>query len=87
MEQENYTNINIFKKVYENREVACGKNNLLAHNHHSAGMQHHGSQFNPYVNNQGTTVGKCQQMLINQHFEKLTKFCELRLTIFYSNRW
>lgn len=59
MDLENYTNINIFKKVYENREVSQKSNNLVAQPHHTAGAaQQHGSGFNPYVNNQGTTVGK-----------------------------
>lgn len=59
MDLENYTNINIFKKVYENREVSQKSNNLVAQPHHTAGVTtHHGGGFNPYVNNQGTTVGK-----------------------------
>lgn len=51
MDLENYTNINIFKKVYENREVVSSANNLIAHPHHQAGNKEHASQFNPYVNN------------------------------------
>lgn len=51
MDLENYTNINIFKKVYENREVANCKN-MIAQPHHSTyGNTEHASGFNPYVNN------------------------------------
>jgi hypothetical protein len=58
MDLENYTNINIFKKVYENREVPSMRN-VIAQPHHSAGGNiEHKEGFNPYVNNQGTTVGK-----------------------------
>ena len=63
MNLENYTNINIFKKVYENREV-MSSNNMIEQPHHvrkaitEAGNAEHSSGFNPYVNNQGTTVGK-----------------------------
>jgi len=60
MNLENYTNINIFKKVFENREV-MSSNNMIEQPHHKnkeAGAVEHASGFNPYVNNQGTTVGK-----------------------------
>lgn len=62
MNLENYTNINIFKKVYENREV-MSSTNMIEQPHHTRKVQEgayaeHGSQFNPYVNNQGTTLGK-----------------------------
>ncbi len=65
MDLENYTNVNIFKKVFENREVAQGQNNMIAQPHHSAGYGNveHASGFNPYVNNQGTTVGKYRREL------------------------
>lgn len=33
MDQENYTNVNIFKKVFENREVACAKNPIEQPSH------------------------------------------------------
>ncbi len=62
MNLENYTNINIFKKVYENREV-MSSTNMIEQPHHTrnateAGNTQHAQGFNPYVNNQGTTVGK-----------------------------
>jgi hypothetical protein len=61
MQLENYTNINIFKKTFEEREIVTSKN-LIAQPHHysdaAANKQHQKSQFNPYVNNQGTTIGK-----------------------------
>lgn len=61
MDLENYTNINIFKKVYENREVMSSKN-MIEQPHHmrlkEGPTMEHGSSFNPYVNNQGTTIGK-----------------------------
>ena len=50
MDLENYTNVNIFKKVFENREVPQS-NNMIAHPHHqNKNIEHHKSQFNPYVN-------------------------------------
>jgi hypothetical protein len=60
MDLENYTNVSIFKKVFENREVCQSKNGLIAHPHHQAegATKQHGQGFNPYVNNQGTTLGK-----------------------------
>jgi hypothetical protein len=58
MDLENYTNINIFKKVYEKREVTQS-NNMIAQPHHTSyGPIAHADGFNPYVNNQGTTLGK-----------------------------
>lgn len=59
MDLENYTNVNIFKKVFENKEVSRS-NNVIAQPHHydKDNTRNHASQFNPYVNNQGTTVGK-----------------------------
>ena len=53
MNLENYTNINIFKKVFENREV-MSSNNMIEQPHHKnkeAGAVEHASGFNPYVNN------------------------------------
>ena len=69
MNLENYTNINIFKKVYENREV-MSSNNMIEQPHHArkateGGNVEHASGFNPYVNNQGTTVGK-KLIYVNQ---------------------
>jgi hypothetical protein len=70
MDLENYTNINIFKKVFENREVMSSKN-IIEQPHHTrkqaeGGNVQHGSGFNPYVNNQGTTVGKYISVSVNQ---------------------
>ena len=70
MDLENYTNINIFRKVYENREVMSSKN-MIEQPHHTrkvaeGGAAQHASGFNPYVNNQGTTVGKDQGACVNQ---------------------
>jgi hypothetical protein len=60
MDLENYTNINIFKKVFEKREVSQ-VSHVIEQPHHliSSNAQHAGG-FNPYVNNQGTTLGKSQ---------------------------
>ena len=58
MDLENYTNINIFKRYYEEKEVAHQGNMIeQSHNHLAAGnpKQH---AFNPYQNNQGTVIGK-----------------------------
>lgn len=62
MDLENYTNINIFKKVFEKREVSQATH-VVEQPHHQLkeNVQHHKSGFNPYVNNQGTTVGKYQE--------------------------
>ena len=71
MDLENYTNINIFKKVFENREVMSSKN-MIEQPHHTrkqvaeGGNTQHAKGFNPYVNNQGTTVGKYLFDWINQ---------------------
>jgi len=57
MNLENYTNVNIFKKTYEEREVTnCS--NMVEQPHHTLGanVQHRG--FNPYQNNEGTVLGK-----------------------------
>ena len=64
MNLENYTNINIFKKHYEQRQVvesgdfifAPGDMIEHAHNHLAAPKQQAG--FNPYQNNEGTVIGK-----------------------------
>lgn len=60
MHLENYTNINIFKKAFEQRDIPTS-NNLVAHadNFSEGGAEtSHHSQFNPYTNNNGTTAGK-----------------------------
>lgn len=61
MDLQNYTNVNIFKKVYEQKETV-DKDNMIAHpqnNIAAAGgpIQH---SFNPYTNNYGTVIGKSQ---------------------------
>ena len=60
MHLENYTNINIFKKAFEHREISTSKNVIAHSDNFTEGpdVGHHGSQFNPYTNNQGTTAGK-----------------------------
>ena len=57
MDLENYTNINIFKRYYEEREVANSSNMIeQPHNHLSGPVKAAG--FNPYQNNEGTVIGK-----------------------------
>ena len=57
MDLENYTNINIYKRTFEERQVANSKDMIeQPHNHLSAGPVMR--QFNPYQNNEGTVVGK-----------------------------
>ena len=57
MDLENYTNINIFKRFYEEKEVAHAGNMIeQPHNHLSTGPMQH--RFNPYQNNEGTVIGK-----------------------------
>lgn len=58
MDLQNYTNVNIFKKVYEKKETV-DKDSLIAHPQnfqYGAPVKH--ADFNPYVNNEGTTIGK-----------------------------
>lgn len=62
MDLENYTNINIFKRTFEGREVAnCRDMIEQPHNHLGANREHRG--FNPYQNNEGTVVGKHSETL------------------------
>ena len=57
MDLENYTNINIYKRTFEEREVANCHNMIeQPHNHLAPNKEHRG--FNPYQNNEGTVVGK-----------------------------
>ena len=55
MDLENYTNINIFRKVFENREVMSSKNMIeqpyQTRKAAEGGAVQHASGFNPYVNN------------------------------------
>ena len=57
MNLENYTNVNIFKKTYEEREVT-NQSQMIEQPHHTLGNNIQHSGFNPYQNNQGTVVGK-----------------------------
>lgn len=52
MDLENYTNVNIFKKVFEKREVSQSSH-IIEQPHHliSGETQHQKGGFNPYVNN------------------------------------
>jgi len=55
MDLENYTNINIYKRTFEEREVANSHNMIeQPHNHLAPNKEHRG--FNPYQNNEGTVV-------------------------------
>ena len=59
MHLENYTNINIFKKAFNHREISTSKN-VIAHSDNltEGPAASHAGGFNPYTNNQGTTCGK-----------------------------
>ena len=61
MDLTNYTLINPFKQVYENKEVASNTNSMISHPHNAHTKQvgpNIGCQFNPYTDNKGTTIGK-----------------------------
>ena len=51
MDLENYTNVNIFKKVYENREVSQSSHVIAQPHHENKATREHKGGFNPYVNN------------------------------------
>jgi hypothetical protein len=51
MDLENYTNINIFKKVFEKREVSSSTNMIEQPHHFISKPTQHAGGFNPYVNN------------------------------------
>ena len=63
MDLENYTNINIYKRTFEQKEVAnCGAvieqpHNVIGDKVKAPGQIQHAG-FNPYQNNEGTTIGK-----------------------------
>ncbi len=62
MDLENYTNINIYKRTFEEREVANCHNMIeQPHNHLGSNKEHRG--FNPYQNNEGTVVGKSYYLI------------------------
>ena len=57
MDLENYTNVNIFKKTFEEREVTNCRGMIEQPHHTTSGNIQHGG-FNPYVMHNGTVVGK-----------------------------
>ena len=58
MDLQNYTNVDVFRQVYEKRAVPT-KDNMVAHSHeHTAASGPQQRGFNPYTNNFGTTLGK-----------------------------
>jgi hypothetical protein len=60
MQLENYTNINIFKRAFEQTQVVSS-NDMIVHSHNHAKdaksdpVQH---AFSPYSDNGGTVLGK-----------------------------
>lgn len=85
MDLQNYTNVNIFTKVYEKREIV-DKDNLIAHpqNHAAAAGPTKQADFNPYTNNYGTVIGKYLADFLARS-RILTKF--LLINLAFSNRW
>jgi hypothetical protein len=70
MDLENYTNINIYKRTFEERQVANCRDMIEQPHNHLRGPNVE-RQFNPYQNNEGTVVGKSTQpthreLLFNQ---------------------
>ena len=57
MDLQNYTNVNIFKKTFEQREVATS-HNMIEQPHSQLAAPNKEHRFNPYQNNEGTVVGK-----------------------------
>jgi len=64
MDLQNYTNVDIFRKVFEKRQMP-EHTNMIVHPHdkiYSAPQAESASTvqrgFNPYTNNFGTTIGK-----------------------------
>lgn len=56
---ENYTNVNIFKRTYEKKQVATQEDMIEhTHNHTKTAAGNQQRAFNPYTNNMGTTIGK-----------------------------
>ena len=56
---ENYTNVNIFKRCYEKKQVATQEDMIEhVHNHTKTAAGNQQRAFNPYTNNMGTTIGK-----------------------------
>ena len=64
MDLQNYTNVDIFRKVYEKRAVP-EHTEMLVHPHNqirtkttSEAAPNRERAYNPYTNNMGTTIGK-----------------------------
>ena len=81
MNLENYTNINIFKKTYEQREISTLANVIEQPWKQSNETQHAKGGFNPYVNNEGTTVGN-SLIFVNQLYS-----CGRKRFLYYSCRY
>ena len=65
---ENYTNVNIFKRCYEKKQIVTSDDVIEhTHNHTKTAAGNQQRAFNPYTNNMGTTIGKLR-------FNLLTKF-------------
>ena len=78
MNLENYTNINIYKRTFEERQVVNSRDMIEhSHNHLASANKEH-ARFNPYQNNEGTVVGKFHRPRIDRipgHYGTyLTKF-------------
>lgn len=59
MQLQNYTQVNIFKEAFEQTEIPTAKNMIAhSHNHTTQAGNYIQHQFNPYVNNEGTVLGK-----------------------------
>ena len=59
MDLENYTNINIFKKVFENREVSQASHVIEQPHHMNKGNREHHGGFNPYKIKPKQEAAKC----------------------------
>jgi len=57
MDLENYTNINIYKRTFEERQVANSRD-MIEQPHNTLPGNKEAAQFNPYQNNEGTVIGK-----------------------------
>jgi hypothetical protein len=86
MQLENYTNVNIFKRAFEQTQVA-NSSDMIEHSHNKLPNQAAGPvqqpQFNPYQNNEGTVLGKSLSWL---RF-KLTNFSAQRSRAKISAWW
>ena len=57
MDLENYTQVNIYKRTFEEKQVVT-KDDMIEHAHNKLGAEKQHRGFNPYQNNEGTVVGK-----------------------------